>query len=180
MLADRRYCYPLTITDFASRYLLCCEALDTTKESYAFTVFERAFKDFGLPRAIRSDNGVPFASNSAFFGLSKLSVWWLRLGIRIERIRPGHPQQNGRHERMHLTLKKEATKPPGRNFLQQQARFDDFIEIFNQERPHEALDMKCPAEVYRPATRLYQGLPDIDYPFHDKVIVVIHCGRICW
>jgi Integrase core domain len=98
--------------------------------------------------------------------LSKLAVWWLRLGIRIERIRPGHPQQNGRHERMHLTLKKEATKPPGRNFLQQQARFDDFIEIFNQERPHEALDMNCPAEVYRPATRLYQGLPDIDYPFH--------------
>src|SRR6202045_4773048 len=179
MLADRRYCYPLTITDFASRYLLCCEALETTKECFAFTVFERTFKDFGLPRAIRSDNGVPFASNSAFFGLSKLSVWWLRLGIGIERIRPGNPQQNGRHERMHLTLKKEATKPPGKNFLQQQARFDDFIEIFNQERPHDALDMKCPAEVYRPATRLYQGLPDIDYPFHDKTIVVTHCGRIC-
>ena len=97
MLADHRYCYPLTITDFASRYLLCCEALETTKECYAFTVFERTFKDFGLPRAIRSDNGVPFASNSAFFGLSKLSVWWLRLGIGIERIKPGNPQQNGRH-----------------------------------------------------------------------------------
>ena len=109
MLADRRYCYPLTITDFASRYLLCCEGLETTKESYAFTVFERTFKDFGLPRAIRSDNGVPFASNSAFFGLSKLSVWWLRLGIGIERIKPGNPQQNGRHERMHLTLKNEVT-----------------------------------------------------------------------
>jgi putative transposase len=124
MLADGRYCYPLTITDFASRYLLCCEALATTKEIYAFPVFERAFKDFGLPRAIRSDNGAPFASNSAFFGLSKLSVWWLRLGIGIERIKPGNPQQNGRHERMHLTLKKEATKPPGKNFLQQQAKFD--------------------------------------------------------
>ena len=91
MLADERYCYPLTITDFASRYLLGCEALSTTKEMYAFTVFERAFKDFGLPRAIRTDNGVPFASANALFGLSKLSVWWLRLGIAIERIKPGHP-----------------------------------------------------------------------------------------
>src|SRR5499427_5357781 len=88
-------------------------------------------------------------------------------------------QTNGRHERMHLTLKKETTKPAAANFLQQQARFDDFIEVFNQERPHEALDMKCPAEVYRPSTRVYQGLPDIDYPFHDKVIVVTNCGRIC-
>jgi len=107
----------------SSRYLLCCEALETTKEIYTFTVFEGAFKDFGLPREIRSDSGVPFASNSAFFGLSKLSVWWLRLGIAIaiaiaiERIKPGNPQRNGRHERMHLTLKREATKPPGNNFL---------------------------------------------------------------
>src|SRR5918992_1569698 len=145
MLADRRYCYPLTITDFASRYLLCCDALAATKEMYAFTVFERVFKDFGLPLAIRTDNGVPFASNSAFFGLSQLSVWWLRLGIAFERIKPGHPQQNGRHERMHLTLKKEATRPPGANSLQQQGRFDAFVQEFNTERPHEALDMKCPA-----------------------------------
>ena len=128
MLADKRYCYPLTITDFASRYLLCCDALESTKEAYAFTVFERVFKDFGLPLAIRTDNGVPFASASAFFGLSKLSVWWLRLGIDIERIKPGNPQQNGRHERMHLTLKKEATKPAAQNFLQQQGKFDTFIE----------------------------------------------------
>ena len=135
MLADRRYCYPLTITDFASRYLLCCDALEGTKEIYAFSVFERTFMDYGLPAAIRTDNGVPFASTSAFFGLSKLSVWWLRLGITLERIQPGQPQQNGRHERMHLTLKKEATKPPGRNFLQQQGKFDDFIQQFNHERP---------------------------------------------
>jgi putative transposase len=101
MLTDRRYCYPLTITDATSRYLLCCDALESTKEEYAFAVFERTFKDFGLPQAIRTDNGIPFASRSAFFGLSKLSVWWLRLGIRIERIKPGNPQQNGRHERMH-------------------------------------------------------------------------------
>src|SRR5207344_18205 len=179
MLADRRYCYPLTITDFASRYLLSCEALASTKETYAFTVFERVFKEFGLPQAIRTDNGVPFASPHALFGLSKLAVWWLRLGIRIERIKPGHPQQNGRHERIHLTLKKEATKPAARNFLQQQAKFDKFIEVFNNERPHEALDMKCPAEVYQPSTRPYTGLPDIDYPFHDKIIVVTNCGRIC-
>jgi len=125
MLADRRYCYPLTITDFASRYLLGCEALDTTKAVYAFPVFQRVFTQFGLPKAIRTDNGVPFASPHALFGLSKLAVWWLRLGIEIERIRPGCPQQNGRHERMHLTLKKEATKPAAQNLLQQQARFDD-------------------------------------------------------
>jgi len=163
----------------ASRYLLACEALSSTKENYAFTVFERLFKERGLPANIRSDNGVPFASAHALFNLSKLAVWWLRLGIGIERIKPGHPQQNGRHERMHLTLKKEATKPASGNFLQQQARFDKFIEVFNNERPHEALDMKCPAEVYQPSTRRYQGLPDIDYPLHDRVIVVTRCGRIC-
>ena len=123
-LADKRYCYPLTITDHASRYIIACEALHTTKEVYAFTVFERAFKDFGMPCSIRTDNGVPFASPNALFNLSRLSVWWLRLGIGIERIKPGHPQQNGRHERMHLTLKLETTKPAGDNFLQQQARFD--------------------------------------------------------
>jgi putative transposase len=99
-----------------------------------------------MPANIRSDNGVPFASPNALFNLSKLAVWWLRLGFGIERIQPGHPQQNGRHERMHLTLKKEATKPAA-NFLQQQARFDKFMEIFNQQRPHEALEMKCPAEI---------------------------------
>jgi putative transposase len=116
----------------------------------------------------------------ALFNLSKLAVWWLRLGIGIERIKPGHPQQNGRHERMHLTLKKEATKPAARNFLQQQARFDKFIEVFNNERPHEALDMKCPAEVYPPSTRPYTGLPDIDYPLHDKTIVVTRAVEFAW
>src|SRR5436853_1496403 len=153
MLADHRYCYPLTIADFASRYLIACEALSTTKEAYAFSVFESAFKEFGLPRAIRTDNGVPFASPNALFNLSRLSVWWLRLGIAIERIKPGNPQQNGRHERMHLTLKKEATRPPGMNSLQQQARFDDFVEEFNTERPHQALNMKCPAEIYTPSRK---------------------------
>jgi putative transposase len=178
MLADKRYCYPLTITDFASRYLIACEALATTKEAYAFTVFERAFKEFGLPQAIRTDNGVPFASPNALFNLSKLSVWWLRLGISIERIKPGCPQQNGRHERMHLTLKLETTKPAGRNFLQQQARFDHFIDSYNTERPHQALAMRCPAELYHPSQRPYRGLPELDYPFHDKAVIVTTCGRI--
>ena len=180
MLADRRYCYPLTISDFATRYLLSCEALSTTRETYAFTVFERVFKDFGLPQAIRTDNGVPFASAHALFNLSKLAVWWLRLGIRIERIKPGHPEQNGRHERMHLTLKKEATKPAARNFLQQQARFDDFIDVYNQERPHQALNMKYPAELYSTSPRPYHGLGDLEYPFHDRTITVTQCGRICF
>ena len=180
MLADRRYCYPLTITDFASRYLLSCEALATTKEHFAFAVFERAFKDFGLPQAIRTDNGVPFASAHALFGLSKLSVWWLRLGIHIERIKPGHPQQNGRHERMHLTLKQEATKPAAPNFLKQQARFDAFLECYNHERPHQALDMKYPGELYQPSPRAYRGLAELHYPFHDRTITVTQCGRICF
>jgi putative transposase len=179
MLADKRYCYPLTVTDFASRYLISCDALSSTKERYAFTVFERVFKDLGLPKAIRTDNGVPFASPNAMFGLSKLSVWWLRLGIDIERIKPGRPQQNGRHERMHLTLKKEATKPAAKNFLQQQGKFDRFIEEFNQERPHEAIGMKYPAEIYTPSLKPYKGLSDLEYPFHDRTITVTCCGRIC-
>src|SRR6266581_4504464 len=170
---------PAKSTDHASRFLFTCEALSSTREDYAFPVFERLFKERGRPANIRSDNGVPFASAHALFNLSKLAVWWLRLGIGIERIKPGHPQQNGRHERMHLTLKREATKPAASNFLQQQARFDKFIEVFNNERPHEALDMKCPAEVYPPSQRVYTGLPDIDYPLHDKTIVVTRCGRIC-
>ncbi len=179
MLGNRQYCYPLTITDQASRYLIGCEGLSSTKSDFAFAVFERVFKEFGLPAAIRTDNGTPFASAQALFGLSKLSVWWLRLGIAIERIKPGCPQQNGRHERMHLTLKKETTRPPGTNSLQQQARFDDFINEFNCERPHEALDMKCPAQLYSPSKRPYLGLPEVDYPFHDKDVLVTACGRIC-
>src|ERR1700730_17231313 len=157
-LGNGRYCFPLTVTDHASRFLLLCEALESTRENLAITAFEQLFQERGLPQAIRSDNGVPFASPNGLFNLSKLSVWWLRLGIAIERIKPGHPQQNGRHERMHLTLKKEATRPPGMNSLQQQARFDDFVQEFNTERPHEALAMKCPAEIYSASSRPYSGL----------------------
>jgi transposase InsO family protein len=178
-LGNGRYCYPLTITDHASRFLLLCEALDSTREDPAITAFERLFHERGLPLAIRSDNGVPFASPNALFNLSKLSVWWLRLGIAIERIKPGHPQQNGRHERMHLTLKKEATRPPGLNSLQQQDRFDSFLHEFNEERPHEALNMKRPADLYTASTRSYDGLPELTYPFHDRDVVITACGRLC-
>ena len=122
-------------------------------------------------RALRQPSGL--------FNLSKLSVWRLRLGVAIERIKPGNPQQNGRHERMHLTLKKEATRPAGMNSLQQQAKFDSFVNEFNTERPHEALAMKCPAEVYSPSPRPYNGLPELAYPLHDRDVLVTACGRIC-
>jgi transposase InsO family protein len=178
-LGNGRYCYPLTVTDQASRYLLACEALESTKEMPVIEAFVRLFKDKGLPQAIRSDNGLPFASPNGLYNLSKLSVWWLRLGIAIERIEPGQPQQNGRHERMHLTLKQETTRPPGANSLQQQDRFDAFLSEFNKERPHEALAMKCPAEFYSPSSRAYEGLPEVDYPFHDRDVLVTACGRIC-
>ena len=178
-LGNRQYCYPLTVTDQASRFLLLCEALDSTREAPVFDAFQRLFAERGLPAAIRSDNGLPFASPNGLYNLSKLSVWWLRLGIAIERIKPGRPQQNGRHERMHLTLKQETTRPPGRNSLQQQVRFDGFVREFNEERPHEALGMRCPAERYTPSPTSYAGLPELEYPFHDRDILVTACGRIC-
>jgi len=158
---------------------LLCEALDSTREDLAVTAFKRLFQERGLPLAIRSDSGVPFANPNGLFNLSKLAVWWLRLGIAIERIKRGHPQQNGRHERMHLTLKKEATRPPGMNSLQQQDRFDAFRREFNAERPHEALAMRCLVELYTPSARPYRGLPDLEYPFHDRDILVTTCGHIC-
>jgi putative transposase len=179
MLANKRYCYPLTISDYDSRYLLACEGLESTKSPFAFTVFERVFKEFGVPGTIRTDNGTPFASPNALFGLSRLSIWWLRLGIRIERIKPGHPQQNGRHERLHLTLKAEATKPPSFNFLQQQERFDDFLEVYNNQRPHESLNGRYPGDLYTPSARSYHPPDDPEYPYHDRTIQVTQCGRIC-
>ncbi len=180
MLGDRRYCYPLTITDRASRFLFAVEALENVKEKGVFPVFERIFQEFGLPKAIRSDNGVPFASPNGLFNLSKLSVWWLRLGIEIERIKPGNPQQNGQHERMHLELKKYTTLPAGKNFLEQQEKFENFIAEYNQERPHQALEMKFPVELYSASTRTYKGIGRIDYPLHQNIVTVTSCGRICY
>ena len=178
-LGNGRYCYPLTVTDHASRYLLLCEALESVREEPAITAFEQLFLARGLPTAIRSDNGVPFASPNGLYNLSRMSVWWLRLGIEIERIKPGRPQQNGRHEHMHLTLKQEATRPAGMNALQQQGRFDTFVSEFNEERPHEALGMKVPADAYAASPRAYQGLAELDYPLHDRDVLVTCCGRIC-
>lgn len=179
LLGNQQYCYPLTITDYRSRYLLACEGLESTKSPFAFSVFEQTFKEYGLPEAIRTDNGLPFASPNALFGLSRLSVWWLRLGINIERIKPGHPEQNGRHERMHLTLKAEATKPPSYNFLQQQTRFDSFQEVYNNERPHQALGGRYPGDLYTPSVRRYRPPEQPEYPYHDRTIRVTQCGRIC-
>lgn len=180
MMGNKKYCYPLTISDYSSRYLLCCEALEATKREFTFDAFKRTFEKFGLPKTIRTDNGVPFASSTSLFGLSRLSVWWLRLGICVERTRPGNPQENGRHERMHLTLKQEATKPAGENILQQQEKFDSFIEEFNNYRPHQALDMKTPSQIYKNSLRNYKKLEPLAYPFHDKTIKVTQCGRICY
>ena len=148
-LGDGRYCYPLTVTDYASRYLLLCEALKSTRGDLAITAFEQLFQERGLPEAIRSDNGAPFASPNALFNRSKLSVWWLRLGVAIERIKPGNPQQNGRHERMHLTLKKEATRPPGMNSLQQQARFDEFLKRIQRGKTARGHRHEAPRRVLR-------------------------------
>lgn len=180
LLGNKNYCYPLTLTDHESRFILSCEALASTAESPCFSAFEQAFQEYGLPEAIRSDNGVPFASGNSLWNLTKLSVWWIRLGIKLERIEPGNPQQNGRHERMHRTLKLEAASPSSKNLLQQQERFDEFVYEFNHERPHQALNMKSPKEVYQNSDREYKGLPDITYPGYDKVLLVSGCGRICY
>ena len=181
MLADRRYCYPLTITDFASRYLLCCDALETTQRELRLHRLRARVQ--GLWPAARD----PHRQRRALRQHHRLLRPEQALGVvaaarasHIERIKPGHPQQNGRHERMHLTLKKEATKPAAKNFLQQQAKFDRFIECFNHERPHQALGMQYPAELYQPSARPYRGLSELDYPFHDRTITVTRCGRICF
>jgi transposase InsO family protein len=144
---DGKRCYPLTLTDAFSRAVLRCKALRSTKTVRVRPIFEEAFREFGLPERIRTDNGTPFASRGAR-GLSQLSIWWVKLGIRHERIQPGHPEQNGRHERMHRTLKQETLRPPSRNLRLQQARFDRFVKEYTDERPHESLENACPSSVY--------------------------------
>ncbi len=167
-VGDGRYCYPLTVSDHYSRYLLGCEAMETTKFGATKAACEWIFREYGMPKAIRTDNGPPFGHPSGLFGLSRLTVWWMRLGISIERIEPGHPEQNGRHERMHLTLKQSTTRPAASNILAQQEKFDAFREEFNQERPHEALDMETPSTVYSKSDRSFPDvLPEPEYPLHD-------------
>jgi transposase InsO family protein len=177
-LGNRRYCYPLTMADAATRFLLSVEGLENTKTQSARPVFEACFREYGLPGAIRSDNGAPFAS-TGLAGWSRLSIWWLRLGIALERTEPASPEQNGRHERMHRTLKAETTRPPGQNLLQQQERFDRFREIFNHERPHEALGQRTPGELYEPSPRPYSdALVEPEYPLHDTAVTVGPAGHV--
>jgi putative transposase len=177
---DGLYCYPLTVTDGYSRYLLACQGLLSTKAVEAKPVFTRLFKEFGLPQRIRSDNGVPFATNT-LARLSALSAWWVRLGILPDLIEPGKPQQNGRHERMHRTLKAETTRPPAANRRAQQRKFNRFREEFNEERPHEALDMATPASIYVPSPReMPERLPPLEYPDRFEVRYVSYNGGIRW
>jgi transposase InsO family protein len=162
-------CNPLTIMDGFSRYLLCCKALESSLSEPTREAFERVFREFGLPDAIRTDNGAPFSS-LAPGGLSRLAVWWVRLGIRPERIMPGRPDQNGRHERMHLTLKSETARPPRSSFSAQQRAFDGFRREYNQERPHEALDNDTPASRYEPSPKSFPNkLPELKYPAHFRL-----------
>ena len=178
--ADGLYCYPLTVTDGHSRFLLGCQALSSTKVDEAKPIFTRIFREYGLPTRIRTDNGVPFATNT-LARLSQLSAWWVRLGVLPELIEPGKPQQNGRHERMHRTLKAETTRPPSNTRLAQQRRFDRFRQEFNFERPHEALDMQTPASQYTASTRaMPERLPPLEYPDRFEVRYVSANGGIRW
>lgn len=177
---DGCWCYPLTVMDHASRFLLACEGLAGTRRQESQAVFERLFREFGLPARIRTDNGVPFAS-VAPGGLSRLAIWWIRLGIVPERIEPGKPQQNGRHERMHRTLKQVVTHPVSDTMVHQQQQFDAFIRSYNEERPHEGLGQNCPASCYEHSPRAFpERLPEIAYPSHFEVHKVARNGVIYW
>jgi putative transposase len=177
-LGDRSLCYPLTILDGYSRYLLRCHGLPTPSDALSRPVFDAAFREFGLPERIRSDNGSPFASAS-LTGLTRLSAWWTTLGIGLERIVPGHPEQNGRHERMHRTLKAEATRPPASSPRVQQRAFDTFMQAYNEERPHEALQNLPPATSYTASPRRYTGKPtEPDYKAHWDVRRADQTGRV--
>lgn len=178
---DGRLCYPLTVVDGFSRFVLVIQGLPSVAAPGAWPMFERAFREYGLPRVIRTDNGNPFASSSALAGLSRLSVRWIKLGITLERIQPGHPEQNGRHERMHRTLKAETTRPPAASATDQQALFDRFRHEYNEQRPHEALGQRPPSELYQSSSRPYPGrIPQPEYPGHYEVRSVSRGGEIKW
>jgi transposase InsO family protein len=176
---DGKYCYPLTVTDAFSRYIICCAALESTRQETARQVFESLFSLFGLPCAIRTDNGAPFASHGAG-GLTVLSAWWVRNGIVHERIRPGKPQENGRHERMHKTLKAEATVPAKESLKDQQAEFDRFVHEFNHERPHEAIGMLTPADVYSKSGRVYKNICKASYAMVTTTRNIRTNGCVKW
>lgn len=177
---DHRLCYPLTISDNYSRYLLCCHGLPHPTHEATKPLFETVFQEYGLPAALLTDNGEPFAS-TGLGGLSRLSVWLIKLGIKPERITKGHPQENGRHERMHRSLKEATAKPPQENIKKQQKAFNAFIQDHNHQCPHEALGMQTPASIYIPSFRPYpRKLPEITY--HGDYIIreVRHNGEIKW
>lgn len=177
---DGHWCYPLTVMDHASRYLLGCDGLTGTRHEQTRQVFERLFREYGLPERIRTDNGVPFASIGVG-NLSKLSIWWIRLGIRPERIESGQPQQNGRHERMHRTLKRTLGQPPAANLRQQQQQLDGFRCYYNERRPHEGLDQQSPSTCYSASSRRYpQRLPELDYPRYFECVKVHRSGVVYW
>lgn len=177
-LGSSEYCYPLTVQDAYSRYVLVCKGLSSTAHSGAQSAFKQLFCEHGLPKSIRTDNGGPFASK-ALCGLSRLSVWWIKLGIEPDRIQPGCPQQNGRHERMHRTLKAETTRPPEETFATQQERFDDFRAEYNEVRPHQALDGSVPASRYARSSReMPDRCPDPQYPGHAEVRKVSATGEV--
>ena len=179
-VGDGALCYPLTVTDNFSRYIICCRGLDSVKGSRTIPWFKRAFSEYGLPLAIRTDNGAPFAS-TGLGGLSMLSVWWIKLGVYPERIEPGHPEQNGRHERMHRTLKAQTASPASSSMRSQQKSFDNFQAEFNNERPHEALGQRTPSSVYKTSTRPYpKKTPKIEYPSGFVVRMIRHNGEIKW
>lgn len=177
---DGVYCYPLTVVDGYSRYLLGCQGLYSTSHRDSKPVFRRLFQEYGLPQILRTDNGVPFAT-TALGRLSQLSVWWIRLGIYPELIEPAQPQQNGRHERFHRTLKAETARPPSGHLASQQRRFNTFREEYNEERPHEALGQNVPASRYRASQRSFpKRLPTIEYPGHYEKRLVSRNGGIRW
>lgn len=181
LVGDGMRCHPLTLTDAYSRYLLCCESLQNESISSVKTHYEQAFFRFGLPKVILSDNGSPFASTRAPGGLTKLSAWWVKLGLTPIRIKPGHPEQNGRHERMHRTLKAATAYPAAQNLKKQQERFVVFKNEYNTIRPHEALGQKRPEQIYRPSTRIYKGeTPEASYPNNYDVRSVRSNGEIKW
>jgi transposase InsO family protein len=176
--ADGIYCYPLTVTDQHTRFLLACHGLLSTRGTGVRPIFDRLFREYGLPRAMRTDNGVPFASTS-LHGLTSLNVWWLRLGIQHQRILPAHPQQNGAHERMHKTLKQGAIRPPRTTLATQQRAFNRFRQEYNHERPHQFLRGRTPGSLYRASLRAYTGaLPTLEYPGHFLVKRVTNAGTI--
>jgi transposase InsO family protein len=177
-LGNGKYCSPLTVTDHYSRYLLCCESMEQTDGLKVKKVLERVFKQYGLPKIIRSDNGPPFAS-TGLLGHSQLSIWLTMLGIKCERIQPGHPEQNGRHERMHLTLKEECTRPAKANILTQQECFDYFIKYFNHDRSHEGIGEKFPQDLYRHSeTKFPMRIEEFDYGLDDETKKVNSGGFI--